>query len=557
MKKQKNYPLNKVEPFSSIRQMLTLRVKNDSQKIAFKFQKNKQVIEKTYGEFYNDTLYLGTALCDLKIENNKHIACIGQNSYEWLVVYLCALSSNNVFVPIDKDLPEHDIINVVNHSEADIVFCDGKYEKMFSENKEKLKKDVIFVSFAESPEYAESFFKLMESGKEKYAGGNKNFLNMKPNPVEDLKMILYTSGTTGMSKGVMLSEKNIVSCIYYGLEVSTVFDVCLSVLPYHHAYESVCGILVSLHMGSTICINKSLKQVLKSLELYKPSYVMLVPAFVELFYGKIQKNIKSGGKEKGFKLLIKLSSVLRALGIDKRKKLFKQIHDVFGGNMRKIVCGGAPIRPEIGKFFDDIGINLISGYGITECSPLVSCNRDYYNDPATVGVKLPCIDVAIDSPNAEGIGEIKVKGDTVMLGYYKAENLTNEVLRDGWFYTGDYGKINSEGQIYITGRKKNLIVLSNGKNVFPEEIEEYISGIDEVKEVVVYAPKDESGDERRLTALIYLDPELQISKSELKEKINEELRPLPMYKQISEIVIRECEFEKTTSNKIKRAKYIG
>lgn len=558
MKKQKNYALNSVEPFSTIKEMLTLRAQKDKNKIAFKYQKNKQILQKTYGEFYNDTLYLGTALCDMGIENNKHIACIGQNSYEWLVVYLCALSSNNVFIPIDKDLPESDIINVINHSEADIVFCDEKYEQIFLKNRENLNKQVYFVSFGNNEsEDIKSFSLCLQKGADMYNEGDRRFLNQKPNDVEALKAILYTSGTTGMSKGVMLSEKNFVSCIYYGLEISTVFDVCLSVLPYHHSYESVCGILVSLHMGSTICINKSLKQVLKNLQLYKPSYIMLVPAFVELFYGKIQKNIKDGGKEKGFKILVKLSRVLRSVGIDIRKRLFKQIHDVFGGNMRKIVCGGAPIRPEIGEFFDDIGINLISGYGITECSPLVSCNRDFYNDPATVGVKLPCIDVKIDSPNEEGIGEIKVKGDTVMMGYYKAENLTQEVLRDGWFYTGDYGKINDEGQIYITGRKKNLIVLSNGKNIFPEEIEEYISGIDEVKEVIVYAPKSESGEERRLTALVYLDPEMPISKNELKEKIKEVLKPLPMYKQISETIICDSEFEKTTSNKIKRAKYIN
>lgn len=557
MKKQKNYPLYKVEPISTLRQMLKNRAEKDKDKIAFKFQENKQDIQKTYGEFYHDTLFLGTALCDMGIEK-KHIACIGPNSYNWLVVYLCVLSSNNVFVPIDKDLPESDIINVINHSDTDLVFCDKKYESVFLSNKQNLNKDVLFVSFADDvPDGIISFLSFMQKGKSLYQNGDKSFLNQTPNDICDLKAILYTSGTTGMSKGVMLSEKNLVSCVYHGLEVSTVFDVCLSVLPYHHAYESVCGILVSLHHGSTICINKNLKQVLKNLQHYKPSYIMLVPAFVELFFSKIQKNIKTGGKEKGFNLLVKLSRMLRSIGIDKRKKLFKQIHDVFGGNMRKIVCGGAPIRPEIGKFFDDIGINLISGYGITECSPLVSCNRDYYNDPATVGVALPCIEVKIDEPNSEGIGEIKVKGDTVMMGYYKAEDLTKEVLKDGWFYTGDYGKINSEGQIYITGRKKNLIVLSNGKNVFPEEIEEYISRIDEVKEVIVYAPKDKSGDERRLFAQIYLDPETPLSQKELKEKVNSVLEPLPMYKQISEIIIRDTEFEKTTSNKIKRAKYIS
>ncbi len=550
MKRQKNYPLNEVEPFSTLRQMLKMRAEAAGETIAFKYQKSKEIISVTYNEFYNDTLYLGTALSDMGIEK-KHIACIGQNSYTWLVVYLCALSSNNVFVPIDKDLPEADILNVINHSETDIIFCDEKYEKLFSDKREEM-PNVKVVSFSSAPENALSYFELIEKGKSLYDAGDRRFEEAEPNSLEELKTILYTSGTTGMSKGVMLSEKNLVSCVYYGLQVSTVFDVCLSVLPYHHTYESVCGILVSLHKGATICINHNLKQVLSNLELYKPSYIMLVPAFAELFYSKIQKNIKQTGKEKGFKILIGLSRFLRFFGIDARKKLFAQVHKVFGGNMRKIVCGGAPIRSEIGEFFDDIGIDLISGYGITECSPLVSCNRDFFNDPATVGVCLPCIEVKIDKPNEEGIGEIIVKGDTVMMGYFKDEKLTSEAIIDGWFYTGDYGKFNKKGQLMITGRKKNLIVLSNGKNIYPEELENYISSIPEVKEVIVYSDKEADGAEKTLSAQIFLDPETPLSHAELKKKVSEAMASLPSYKQISEIIIRDKEFEKTTSNKIKR-----
>lgn len=555
MRKQTNYPLNEVEAFSTLKEMITLRKEKDGGKIAFKYQDaNKEIIEKTYAEFYNEVFSLGTAIMKMGIEK-KHVACIGLNSYKWLTVYLCILSSNNVFVPIDKDLPEGDIVNVVNHSDSQVIFCDKKYVEILQRNKDNMPNLERIISFEEE-DGAESFDELLKKGKELFDGGDKCFLEAEANDVEDMKMILYTSGTTGMSKGVMLSEKNLVSCVYHGLRVSTVFDVCLSVLPYHHTYESVCGILVSIHKGSTICINKNLKQVLNSLKLYKPTYIMLVPAFAELFYGKIKKNIRDGGKEKGFNILIRVSRFLRSLGIDVRKKLFAQIHEVFGGNMIKIVCGGAPIRPEIGQFFDDIGINLIAGYGITECSPLVSCNRDYFNDPATAGVCLPCIEVKIDAPNEEGIGEIIVKGDTVMMGYYKSEELTKEAIKDGWFYTGDYGMFTKKGQLVITGRKKNLIVLSNGKNVFPEEIENYISGIDEVKEVIVYSKKNEIGEERALTAKIYLDPEMPVGVDELKKKINDVLQELPAYKQIREVIIVEEEFEKTTSNKIKRQKYV-
>jgi long-chain acyl-CoA synthetase len=219
---------------------------------------------------------------------------------------------------------------------------------------------------------------------------------------------------------------------------------------------------VSLHKHTTICINDSLNAVLKNLQLYKPAYIYLVPAFVEVFYKKILKNVKESGKEKVFGKLISVSNGLRKLGIDLRKKLFKSVHQAFGGNLKKIVCGGAPIRPEIGKFFDDIGISLINGYGITECSPLVCANHDMFNDYHTAGIKLPCVDWMIDSPNEEGIGEICVKGDIVMLGYYKQPQKTAEVLKDGWFYTGDYGYINDKEQLVITGRKKNIIVLNNG-----------------------------------------------------------------------------------------------
>ena len=361
-----------------------------------------------------------------------------------------------------------------------------------------------------------------------------------------------------MSKGVMLSEHNLVSSVYYGLQVSTVYTTCLSVLPYHHTYEAVSGILVALHHHATICINDNLKSVLKNLQLYKPDYIYLVPAFVEIFYKKIWANAKESGKDKALRIMIKISNALRKVGIDLRKKLFKSVHEAFGGNLIKIVCGGAPIRPELGKFFNDIGLNLINGYGITECSPLVSANRDYFNDCSTVGVVLPCCDIKFENITPEGDGEICVKGDIVMLGYYKNPELTKEVLVDGWFKTGDYGRFNEYKQLIINGRKKNLVVLENGKNVFPEEIENYIMGIPYIQEVVVSGIKNEIGAETGLRAEVFLNSdklkELNITdpKSNLKKDIAEVCKNLPTYKHIGEIIIRDKEFEKTTTNKIKR-----
>lgn len=302
----------------------------------------------------------------------------------------------------------------------------------------------------------------------------------------------------------------------------------------------------------------TLSAVLKNLQLYKPDYIYLVPAFVELFYKKIWANAEEGKKTFALKLMIKLSNFLRIFGIDLRKKLFKSIHEAFGGNLVKIVTGGAPIRPELGKFFDSIGINLINGYGITECSPLVSANRDYFNDCATVGIPLPCVELKFENVTPEGDGEICVKGDTVMLGYYKNEKLTKEVLQNGWFKTGDYGRMNEKGQLLITGRKKNLIVLENGKNVFPEEIENYIMRIPYVLEVVVRGIKNEKGAETGLLAEVFLSEdkikELQIENVDatLKKDISAVCSPLPIYKKISQTIIRDKEFDKTTTNKIKR-----
>ena len=360
-----------------------------------------------------------------------------------------------------------------------------------------------------------------------------------------------------MAKGVMLTENNLISCVYYGLQVATVYDRCLSVLPYHHTYEGVAGILVALHHHSTICINDSLKNVLKNLQFYKPDYIYIVPAFAELFYKKIISNAKENKKYGIMKTMIVVSNALRKIGIDVRKKLFKAVHDAFGGNLREIVCGGAPIRPEVGKFFDDIGIDLLNGYGITECSPLVSVNRPYFNDCRTVGVVLPCCEVKIVNPDEDGNGEVHVKGKIVMLGYYNDEERTNEVLKDGWFNTGDYGNINKKGQLSITGRKKNLIVLNNGKNVFPEEIEAYVARVPYVQEVVVRGIK-EDGREVGLQAEVFLNQDMVKSMGiedvheALKKDISNVTKELPVYKKVTDIKIRENEFVKTTTNKIKR-----
>lgn len=547
--KERNYPLYEVQPFASIREMIELAVRDAGDKVAYKYKENGEAKDITFSQFADLVAALGSYLYSREL-SDKHIACIGANSFNWILAYITALRSSGVFLPVDKDLPENDIINVICNGEASVVFCDAKYEKILAEHLDELKnvKEIICFGREENEDRFVSFSYALEQGEKLDKSG---FLSQESDP-DELKLLVYTSGTTGASKGVMLSEHNLVSSVYYGLMVSTIYDTGLSLLPYHHTYEAVSDILVSFHHHSTLCINESLTAMLKNLVIYKPSYIYVVPAIAETIYKRIMRNIRKQGMEEQFNQLIEKSNSLRAQGIDKRREYFGFIHETFGGKLKKMVCGGAPIRPEIAKFFDDIGLDLINGYGITECSPLVCANHDMYNDFRTVGIKLPCIEWRIDQPNEEGIGEICVKGDIVMMGYYKQPELTAEVLKDGWFYTGDYGYINELNQLTISGRKKNVIVLNNGKNVYPEEIEGYIQDIDYVNEVVVSGEKDEDGNESSLTAEVFLDEESKKTPAEVLKSIKNACVELPIYKQISKVVIRDKEFPKTSSNKIKR-----
>ncbi len=542
-----NYKYYDVTMVSSIREMVDLALKEAADKIVYKYKVGDEIRSMTYEAFINRMYSLGAYLTE-NGEGAGRIACLGANSFNWITAYFTALRSSGVFVPLDAQLPEKDIIHLLCDSKATVLFYDKKYEKMLREHAEELDGVKLFIGFDRDEDDGKfvSFTKALEKGAEL---DKSEYIALTSDP-NAMKLLVYTSGTTGMSKGVMLSEKNLVSCVCYGLQVSTVFDVGLSLLPYSHTYESVADLLVSFHKHSTLCINENLKAVLKNLKTYQPEYIYIVPAIAELFVSRITREIENQGKAEMFKLLVKASNALRKIGIDKRRKLFGTIHENFGGKLRKIVCGGAAIRPEVGEFFDNIGISLINGYGITECSPLVCANHDAANDYHTAGIKLRCIDWRIDDPDEDGVGEICIKGDTVMLGYYNNPEATAEVIVDGWFYTGDYGYINDKEQLVICGRKKNVIVLDNGKNIYPEEIEGYIQGIDYVTEVVVSGEMSESGNASGLTAEVFLSEDKSVA--EVLKSIREACKELPIYKQISSVRIRDEEFEKTTSRKIKR-----
>lgn len=555
---QRKFTYNEVKKFNSITEMMEIAVADAGDKDAYRWLDKKEIKSSTYSEFYKTQNILGTALASLGL-SKSHVATTGENSYKWVCSYLTMLRSEGVFVPVDKELPIDDMINVLTQSDTEAIFYASKFEKIFHERENDLPNIKYFIGFGREEDEGKflSYDKLIEKGKKLLDDGDRSYLDQKPDP-NALKMLVYTSGTTGDPKGVMLSEHNLVSMVYYGMQVSKPETTELAVLPFHHTYEAVPGVLVSLHKHNTMCINQKLTQVLKNMQVFRPDYMYIVPAFAELFYKKIWAAAREGGKERGLKMLIHMSNALRKIGIDKRRKLFKTILDSFGGELRTLICGGAPVRAELGYFFDSIGIYLMNGYGITECAPLISVNRFDLDDCTTVGFVLPCLELKFDDVTDEGIGEICVKGDNVMIGYYKRSDLTEQVLKDGWFSTGDYGMLDSEGRLKITGRKKNIIVLTNGKNIYPEELEEKIGNIDYVKEVVVYAVLDENGAEDGLCAEAFLDEDMVSAmnepdiKARLKKDIDEALAELPRYKQISEVVIRDTEFVKNSSNKIKR-----
>ena len=558
----KKLELNKVVKIDTIQELMDLSVKDAAKRTAFEFRDEKdkeKIVKVTYEEFQNDTFYLGTALSNINMASN-HIAVIGDNSYKYLTVYLTVLKSDGVIVPIDKELTAKEIINELRSSESEVLFYAEKYEEYIEEFKKELPNVKYFIGFARENDEGNvlSYDSFKNTGKEKYEAGDKSYTSIEHNDTNKLKMLVYTSGTTGNPKGVMLTEHNLVSVVYYGLQVADIKTKCLSVLPYHHTYESVAGILVALHKRATICINDSLKNVLKNLNTFKPDYIYVVPAFTEKFYKSIWANAEKSGKDKLLKIMIPVSNGLRKIGIDLRGVLFKSVHEAFGGNLREIVCGGAPIRPEIGKFFNDIGMTLLNGYGISECSPLVSVNRQQFNDSSTVGVILPCCEVEIRDPNADGDGEIWVKGDIVMMGYYKDSERTAKVLKDGWFNTEDYGRVNKKGQLIINGRKKNVIVLNNGKNIYPEEIENYVMRVPYIQEAIVKAVKNDQGQEISLCAEVFLNDEkvkelgIENVEETLKKDISKVTRELPVWKRVTKTEIRKTEFNKTTTNKIKR-----
>ena len=518
----------------------------------------------TYKEAKADVDALGTGLISLGLKG-KRIGIIGENSYSWAISYLATTCGTGIVVPLDKELPANELEQLVVQGDIECIIYAKKFEPVFLNIKAGGSTPLSILINMESAEDKEgvlSLKKLIKKGNELLKEGNREFIDAVIER-DIMNILLFTSGTTGVSKGVMLSHGNIVEDLMASptLLKVTQEDIFFSVLPIHHTYEATCGFLMPLYRGASIAYCEGLKQILKNLEEAKPTMFLCVPLIMESIYKRIWKQAKKSGMEKKLKTLLKVNRVTKKVGLN---LVPKKITDVFGGRMRIMICGGAAIDPAILDGIQDFGIICLQGYGLTECAPICALNPDKGMKSSSAGYAPPGFELKIDNPDPDtGIGEICAKGPNVMLGYYKNEEATNEVLKDGWFHTGDLGYMDKDNFVYITGRKKNVIITKNGKNVFPEEIEFYLGKIPYVAESMVWGRDSETGDDTLICASIKADEDevkdvLGENYSEQQvhdlmwqeiDKINAEL---PFFKRIKKVDIRKTDFEKTTGKKIKR-----
>ena len=539
-----------------------------AQNIAYKYKKDHtakeiEYIEKTYEQVGKDIKALSTGLLNLDLMG-KRIILIGKNRYEWCISYFATTCGNMVIVPIDKALPDNEIETLIKRSEAEAIIFDKKYLEVAKKAKQDPNTNIRLLICMDEIEEKEvkTFNSIVEEGTKQILEGDKKYDNIE---IDENKMsiMLFTSGTTSEPKAVMLSQANIcanISNIACWVKLYP-NDILLSFLPIHHTFESTITFLYGFYSGSQVAFCDGLKYIQKNLAEYKVTVFVAVPLILETMYKKIQKGIEEKGKTKLINTMTKISNTLLKAKIDIRKIVFKQILDNFGGHLRVVLYGAAPMNKDTIIGFNNLGIALVQGYGLTETSPVVTAETDKEKRPGSVGLALPNLNVRIDNPDKEGVGEIAVKGSSVMLGYYKNEEETKKVLKDGWFSTGDYGYIDKDGFVYVTGRKKDIIVLRNGKNVYPQEIEFLINKIPYVAESLVYSRDKDTTDTMLCAKIVYDKDAIKLALGEKTEaeyqdciwqeikKINQEL---PIFKRIKHISITTEPLKKTTTQKVKR-----
>ena len=525
-------PIYDVMKFRDLKEMLQKsgEVYGDRPAYIFKTEEEGKFREITHKEFRNDINNLGTALIDLGLKN-KRIAVISENRYEWCVAYLAIVTGTGVVVPLDRALPDNEIENLILRSEVEAIFYSNKYSEVMKCLKEQGNTNIkYFISMDLEQEqngiYAEK--QLIDQGKKLIEQGNRDFLDAKIN-AEEMSIMLFTSGTTAMSKAVMLSHKNICSNL---IDIASVikideYDRFLSFLPLHHTFECTVGFLYPISKGGSIAFCEGIRHIADNIKEFRITAMISVPILFENMYKKVMKGIEKKGQLGTVKKGIKISQFLLKFGIDIRKKLFKEIHDNLGGKVRLFVAGGAALDPEAEKGFNALGFTMYQGYGLTESSPVIAAEDDKYQRLGSIGKAFPSMEVKIAEPNEEGIGELLAKGPTIMLGYYHNEEATKETIEDGWLHTGDLAKIDKDGYIFICGRKKFVIVLKNGKNIYPEELETLINKIEGVKESFVYGRPEDDGDYKICAKIVY-DKELieELYHEKEEEKIDGELKNL-------------------------------
>ena len=568
----KNYPIYKTTFIDDMRSLVEEAAQNFPDSIAISYKENywdKDVRKITFSQWRDDVRNLGTALIKEGLRE-KNIAIVGENSYGWCCSFFGVMAIGAVTVPVDKELPIEDIDGIITTTSCKAVIfgkaSEAKVKEMLSKGGLSTVKYLISVAPEASIDASElgdraltTISQLQERGDGLYKSGDTSYYDYKID-VNRLASIVFTSGTTGKGKGVMLSQANIGLDMTLGMYNFDITRKTLHVLPPHHTFGSTVNYIGHLSQGCEVYISSGIKHVSDEIKEQQPTHLILVPAFLEVMNRKIWTTARKSGKEGLLKVMMKVSDCLRKIGIDVRRKLFSSVLSAFGGKLELIICGGAKLDEDIIKTFDSIGITVLNGYGITECSPLISANRNEYRKPGSVGTPILACRVKIDDPDENGEGEICVKGPNVMLGYYNNPEATAEVFdKDGFFHTGDYGKLDEEGWIYITGRKKNLIILSNGKNVYPEEIEAELQKIEGVTEVVVYAGESRiQKDKITIVAEIFPDSDLLADsgvadlQNYFEGKVKELNARMPSYKAVKRVKIRDVEFQKNTSRKITR-----
>ena len=542
--KNKAYPLYNVLPqITDLRQMLEIKAEEKPDDIAFRYMRGrKTLVERSYATFYRDVQHLGTYLLKRGIRNRK-IAIIGENSYRWLIAFFAVVTTGNVAVLIAKDASVNEVATLLFQSDAELILTSRACAPIAEFCKERFRKKKTFVSMDEMEEW-------LDKGARFQARGKRLYEKVKMDP-DALAAIFFTSGSTGFSKGVMLSQRNMASNISNTTKLYQPMGGAMAVLPFNHAFGLVTSVFMTFHYGHPVFICGNLANFMREIPIAKPQTLFLVPLFVETFYKTIWRTAEKQGQDKKLRRGIAASDALLRLGVDRRHEFFGSILSKFGGNLEYIICGGAPLDPHYVKEFRSLGVTILNGYGITECSPVLAVNRPGHWCDGSVGQIVPNVEIRIDEPNEKGHGEIIVRGENVMMGYYNDPDSTNEVIRNGWFHTGDMGYIDKHGFLFVNGRKKNLIILSNGENVSPEEIEQYVERIPEVSEVVVYE------DDHSIVAEVFPE-ESELSKEEmekvLQKRIDKMNKGLPNHKHVQKLKVRDTEFEKTSTKKIKRYK---